>query len=169
MVAQIILDLGSDNEETVLKAVKNTRSKGTEQIIPSLFTAFERGSESVQEEIRKLLGELKSTSTMEPLIDQLGSDNEECRKLALSAIWSSGLNANDYIDEIVQVAINGSFMEAFEALTIIENLEPPFEEEVILNSQLMLKEYFARERKSEGDDLLRTITTIINSINNQLQ
>lgn len=170
VVAQIMIDLGSDNEDTVLKAVKKTRSKGTEQIIPTLFKTFtETGSERVKKEITELLSELKSSQVVEALIDQLSLEDESGRRLALTAIWSSGLDANDFVDEIVQAAIRGSFMESFEALTIIENLEPPFEEEVILNSQLMLKQYFTEERTTEKDDVLRTITALINNINAQLQ
>jgi len=170
VIAQIILDLNSDKEETVLKAIIKTRSKGSSQVIPNLFDAYLKGSAKVKHEITLLVNELKSTDTLEPLVDQLESEHEELRILAMGAIWNSGFDAGDYVDVVIQTAINGSFMEAFEALTIIENMEPPFEdEEVILNAQFMLKEYFSEPRESEKDNLLRTITSIVNTINGQLQ
>lgn len=170
VIAQIIMDLSSDNEDTVLKAILKTRSKGSSQLIPDLFNAYSKGSSKVKHEITLMVNELKSTDTLEPLVDQLESEQEELRILAMGAIWNSGFDASAYIDTVVQTAINGSFMESFEALTIIENMEPPFEdEEVILNAQFMLKEYFAEPRESEKDNILRTITSIVSTINGQLQ
>ena len=170
IVLQIIMDLGSDNESTVLKAIIKTRSKGSNQIIPALFKTYAAGSSKVRHEITLLLNELKSTDTLEALVDQLESDVEEMRILALGAIWNSGFDASNYVDVIVQTAIKGSFMETFEALTVLENLEPPFEdEEVILNALFMLKEHFSEPRSGEQNDLLRTITALINSMNTQLQ
>ena len=75
---------------------------------------------------------------------------------------------NDYIDEIIQTVIHGDFQEAFEALTIIENLEPPFDEEVILNSQLMLNQYFNKNTPAEKDSLVKEIASIINRIGQQI-
>ena len=169
ITAQIIQDLGSDQESTVLKAIQKLRTKGTEQVIPVLFKIFATTkSNAIQEAITKLVHELKVTSAVEPLIRQLSSPQESCRLLALSAIWNSGLNVNEYIDEIIQSATNGSFMEAFEALTIIENLEPPFEEEVILNSQLILNQYFNSTTSSERDGMLKDIAAIINSVSSTI-
>jgi hypothetical protein len=169
ITAQIIRDLGSDQESTVLKAIRKSRTKGTEQVIPVLFKIYATTkSNAIREDITKLVNELKVTSAVEPLINQLSSPQESCRLLALSAIWNSGLNVNEYIDEIIQSATNGSFMEAFEALTIIENLEPPFEEEVILNSQLILNQYFNTTTSNEGDEFLKKIAAIINSVSSTI-
>jgi hypothetical protein len=49
----------------------------------------------------------------------------------------------------VTAAIKGSFMEAFEAYTIIDNLEGPFEEENIMEAQLVLKSYFSMANEDE--------------------
>jgi hypothetical protein len=40
-------------------------------------------------------------------------------------------------------------MEAFEAYTIIDNLEGPFEEENIMEAQLVLKSYFSMANEDE--------------------
>ena len=169
VTAQIIQDLNSDQESVVLKAIRKSRTKGTEQVIPVLFKVYETTkSNSIREAITKLVNELKSTKVVEPLIKQLSSPEESCRLLALSAIWNSGLNVNEYVDEIIQLATTGSFMEAFEALTIIQNLEPPFEEEVILNSQLILNQYFNSTNSPERDELLKDIAVIINSVSSTI-
>ena len=54
-------------------------------------------------------------------------------------------------------------MEAFECLTIIENLDGPFEENQTLEAQLYLKEYLENEKgKDESrDELISDIAVLI--------
>jgi len=63
------------------------------------------------------------------------------RQELLSTMWNNKLDYTYFLPEFVEIAVEGSFMEALECLTIIENLEGPFEERHILESQLHLKEY----------------------------
>ena len=71
------------------------------------------------------------------------------RLLALNAFWQTGFNSHENMDKFVTAAIKGSFMEAFEAYTIIDNLEGPFEEENIMEAQLVLKSYFSMANEDE--------------------
>jgi hypothetical protein len=66
---------------------------------------------------------------------------QEVRHILLSAIWNMKVDFSNYIDDFVEIATKGTFMEALDCLTIIENLEGPFLEEDILESQLHLKNY----------------------------
>jgi hypothetical protein len=45
------------------------------------------------------------------------------------------------LPEFVEIAVDGDFMEALDCLTILENMEGPFEERQILEAQLHLKDY----------------------------
>lgn len=155
---QLVADLKSNDEKKQLSGLKKVRSKGRPEIVPALFRLYERSnSEKIKAEVQTILGELKSTETTEHLINELVSEAEETRILALSSIWSAGLDPSEYLDELVQCAINGSFMECFEVLTIFENLDTLPEEEVILNAQLMLKQYFSEDPTDEKVDLLKKI------------
>ncbi|MBU2020390.1 MAG: hypothetical protein KJ941_12150, partial [Bacteroidetes bacterium] len=63
------------------------------------------------------------------------------------------LDFTAYLPDFVALATEGDFFEAFECLTVIENLEGPFEETQILESQLYLKEFLEGEKgKSEQKD-----------------
>jgi len=92
------------------------------------------------------------------------------RQEILSTIWNTKVDFSNYIDEFVEIAVNGSFMETLDCLTIIENLEGPFMEEDILECQLHLKNYM--ESKAPKDEqksqLLSEIALAIKDINENL-
>jgi hypothetical protein len=60
-------------------------------------------------------------------------------------------------------AIDGDFLDALESLTLIENLETIPTESTILESQLLLSEYFNQERQKDEqkDNLLAEIAVVV--------
>lgn len=167
VIKQLISELNSDDSKIVLKAIKKAKDKGTKDIIPALLTTYSAGNEKIKAEIKALLGELKVTNTLPILITSLHSADNEISELILSSIWNSNLDAADYIPEIVEAACTKGYMAAFEALTILENLEGPFEEEKISEAKLLLNEYFSKD-PGETDELLKTILEIINRMDNSI-
>lgn len=166
---QLLSDLNSSDSKKQIGALKKVRSKGKPSIVPVLFRLYEKSSnEKIKTEIVHILSELKSTETTEFLINELASDRESTRILALSSIWNAGLDASEYLDELVQCGVNGTFMECFEVLTIFENQETLPEEEVILNAQVMLKHYFADNPKDEKSGLLKQIARQLQQMDNVL-
>ena len=75
-------------------------------------------------------------------------------------VWNSKLDYSSFLADFVEVAIEGNFIIALECLTVLENLEGPFEEHQLLESQLHLKEYIASDRSMEDDQK----TTVISEI-----
>lgn len=165
IVEDLIVDLKSDDEKRLTSALKRVRSKGSEEVVPWMFKLIEKDvSAKIKEEAREIILELKSTKAIPALLEQLKSNNPKARELALSAFWHTSFNAKEHIDKFVETAINGTFMEVLEAYTIIDNLEGPFDEVVIIESQLQLKKYFAANKENnEKNELLMTIATIIDS------
>ncbi len=82
------------------------------------------------------------------------------RQELLSVVWNSKLDYSSFLADFVEVAIEGNFIIALECLTVLENLEGPFEEHQLLESQLHLKEYIASDRSMEDDQK----TTVISEI-----
>ena len=150
LVKDLILDLASKDNKTLMSALKRVRSKGSEKVVPSLFNIIEKNEdELIKNEAQKIILELKSTASIPFLLEQLSNEKEEMRLLALNAFWQTGFNSHENMDKFVTAAIKGSFMEAFEAYTIIDNLEGPFEEENIMEAQLVLKSYFSNANPEE--------------------
>lgn len=158
---QLILELQSDNDVTVIGALKKTKDKGSAIVIPILLNIYPNKSEEIQIEIKTILGELKISSALPELIASLKNANDEIAELILGSIWSSNLDASDYIAEIVSSACRNGYMTAFEALTVLENLEGPFEEEKIIEAKLELNDYFSKKDKKEKDTLVKSILEIV--------
>ena len=150
LIKDLILDLASKDNKILMSALKRVRSKGSEKVIPSLFHIIEKNEDAlIKNEAQSIILELKSTASIPFLLEQLSHEKEEMRLLALNALWQTGFNSHENMDKFVTAAIKGSFMEAFEAYTIIDNLEGPFEEENIMEAQLVLKSYFSMANEDE--------------------
>lgn len=165
IVEDLIVDLNSGNPKTMTSALKRVRAKGTEAVIPSLFKIIETSKEeTLKEETKKIILELKSTAAIPALLEQLDNNSAEVRELVLSAFWQTGFNAFEHIDKFVLAASKGTFMEAVEAYTVIDNLEGPFIEEPIIEAQLILKKYFSdNEQSDEKYDLMKSIAVILDN------
>lgn len=139
----LVQDLKSQNEKKIIDALKSLQVNGDSTVIlPLLETLRENISNKVNDEIILFLGDLKDTSVKAEIINTLRDDNfASIRKGILTSIWQCKIDYSDFVSDFVAIACEGTFEEAFDCLTIIENLEGPIEERHILESQLHLKEY----------------------------
>lgn len=170
-IAKIMEDLHSSDSKKVVKAIKSLESNGNSTVILPLAELLLEGTHSHQAEIIELLCSLKDTSVTVEIMEII--ENEKflpIRQLMLSVVWNTKVDFSDYIDDFVLIATTGDFMEALDCLTIIENLEGPFMEENILESQLHLKNYI--ESNPPADDqkahLLSEIALKLKDINAEL-
>jgi hypothetical protein len=157
IINEIIEDLGSSDDKIVLDALKRVRAKGNPLVIPTIIKTFqESDSEKVQIEIKNILSELKSKDAVEPLIESLDEADGPVKELILYGLWNSNLNPIEHIAKIVDVSCKGDYMVALEGLTIIENLEGPFDEVVINDTKLILNDYFG-QKEDEKTPLIASI------------
>lgn len=139
----IISDLTSGNEQKFSTAISALQSIGTATLIPELSKLLRADlSEKNRNELIELFNDLKDTDAIPYIMELIRDDNNmDIRQLLLTTIWSSKLDYSAYLPDFVSIATEGDFMEALECLTIIENLEGPFSEQLILESQLHLRDY----------------------------
>ncbi len=140
---KIITDLNSNDEKKISKAVKSLEAHGNSTVIKPLSDCLlQEISRKNKTEIIELLCSLKDSSSRVELMEVLDDDKYlAIRQTILTVIWNTKIDFSDYIDEFVFIAIHGSFLEAIDCLTIIENLEGPFMEEDLLESESHLKNY----------------------------
>ena len=151
LIEDLLKDLKSTDPKILTSALKRVRSKGTEQVVPALISLFENcETASVVAEAKNIILELKNTGSIPYLLSELESnENSATRELILNSFWHTGFNAHEHLDKFVAAATKGTYMEAFEAFTIIDNLDGPFEEEPILEAQLNLKGYFSIAKEND--------------------
>jgi len=149
---QIINDLNSEDVKKVSKAIKSLESNGDASVIKVIADRLLSDiNEKNKAELIELLSSLKDTSTRGALMSIIDDQKYlSIRQLILSVIWNTKIDFSGYVDEFVFISIHGSFLEAIDCLTIIENLEGPFMEEDLLESESHLKAYMnSTETKDE--------------------
>lgn len=170
---QIMLDLASTEETKISRAIKALEAHGNSTVIKPLAEKLLVGvSEKNEKEIVELLCSLKDSSVTAEMMDVIEDERyRPIRLTMLSTVWNTKVDFSDYIDEFVEIAVHGDFMETLDCLTIIENMEGPFMEENILESQLHLKNYLESdsEKDAQKSQLLSEIAIVLKDINRNLQ
>lgn len=162
--------LSSGDEKTTLKVLKQIRTGGNELLIPVLVEVLaDTTSEKVQTEVLQVLFDLKNSKATPLLIEALDTDKGKAnRAMLVSVFWQANLQPADHIDKFVEIAIEGDYMETLECLTVIENLDGPFEEEPVMESLLKLKSYFSGDKDEQKHPLLESILEIVQKIDGQI-
>jgi len=170
---KVILDeLRSDDIKKAAKAIKSLEEYGDASVIKPLFALLKEGLPAkLEAEVLELLCSLKDTSVVVEFMEVLEDEEMlEIRPMVLTSIWNMKVDFSAYIDDFVLIATTGSFLEALDCLTIIENLEGPFMEEDILEAQLHLKDFLENGDRSDGQkmEILSEIAILLKEINMNL-
>ena len=142
-IATLIADLKSGNAKKISTALKTLEASGNVQILEPLAEVLKDGVlEDSHKEIVEFLSSMKDSTAIDEMMRLL---NEArfigIRQVLLTTIWNSPLDYSYYLPDFVDIAVEGNFLEALDCLTIIENMEGPFEERHVLESQLFLRDY----------------------------
>ena len=142
-INQLLLDLNSGIPAKISSSLKAFQVNGNISILRPLAELLKTDlTLDSENEVLEFLGDLKSTQVKEEIISILRDEKFlNQRQKLLTTIWNCKVDYSDYIAEFVEIACDGNFMEAFECLTILENLDGPFQEQHILECHLHLKEY----------------------------
>jgi HEAT repeat protein len=124
----------SGNPEKIIEAIKQMRLDGKPEQLPMLFEALlHQENETVLAEAVQLLNDLKDKESLPFLFDALADDRMEYLHIfLLQSIWQSGIDPNEYLEDLVNIGIRSDYAPCFEVLTIIENLPTIPDEEMLL-------------------------------------
>jgi hypothetical protein len=172
-IKQLIADLFSKDEKKVLKTLSILEGEGTADVIKPICECYQENiSSKVNEKIVEFLNNLSDSTAAPELVDVLRDDDfKNMRQILLGACWQSKLDMSPFIADFVSIATDGELLEAFECTTIIDNLEGPFEEGHLLESQLYLKEYLeiSKGKNEHVDELISDIAILIKDFDRALQ
>ena len=172
-LVEIIKEFKSTDPKKISKAIKSLEVHGDTSVLRVMCDRLLQGdlNEKNTKEIMEFMSSLKDSSAAVEMIDLINDDKYlSIRQPLLTTIWNMKVDFSGYIDEFVHIAVFGDFMETLECLTIIENMEGPFMEEDILESQLHLKRYLEGEGQQDKQkaQLLSEIALLIKDINEGL-
>lgn len=165
----LLSDLSGKDLAKQIDAVKGLCAHGNETILEHLLDAWAlTKSEDLKFEIEDLLNNIKSTKVPKQIMACLTNKKYASQKqLLLASIWNSGLDYNNYVADLVAIALESDLLEVFEVETIIENLEGIPSDEVLSESLVLLGNYL-NEHKHESSpkiDLLIQIGVLLKKLN----
>lgn len=140
-VEKNIKALNSDNPLVLKETLINIRENGDNVYIPILIDLLLKHKDDDKADlIRSFIADIKSTYLKEIIIDCLENKKyEEINKELISICWESAVDFSEHISFFIDLVITSEFNSAFEALTVIENLEGNVEKDVIKEEISKLK------------------------------
>ena len=125
---QIKKNLRSGKEDIILETINYLKDKGNSQIIPDLIELLRTvQNQKIQDEIADFLANIKNKDAIPLIIEAI--QNERYKKeisILVSSCWQSSLDFSKYLPVFIDIFISEQFQTAFEAFTVIENLEGKF-------------------------------------------
>lgn len=170
-VNQLLTDLQGNDDLKVAAAIKSLSVHGHVSILEPILDVWNKGLTFENEMLLvNLFHNLKDSSVVVPLMDAFRNPKyKDLRRRLLISFWNSKLDYTPYISDFVLFAIEGDFLDTLEALTLIENAETIPPEAAVLESQLLLTEYFGQEeaREAQKDALLADLALILKDFSEQ--
>ena len=164
-INQLLSDLNSSNPGKVTIALDSLQVYGDSSIIFPLFDFLKTSDdEKSKAEVLEFLCNLKDTNSMTKVMECLKDEHfSPVRIEILTAIWNCPINFSEFLHEFVKIAVENDYLHCLECLTIIENLDGPFDEKSVFESQLLLKDYHENKypKTKEKDLLISEIALLI--------
>lgn len=171
-IKSYILQLKEKDKVKKLEAIQLMKASGDEScVIPLVEELNVSDSPEVITAIVDVLNTAKLSGVPAEIARCLSNHSySDVHKHLLSSVWNSGLDYRPYLKEIVGATLQGGLEEAIECITIIENLDGPFNEEQIFEPILILREYMVSHNEEESTrlTLLNEAMFMLQEINNQL-
>ncbi len=122
---QIKKNLFSTNASDVILAIETIERKGNKLYLPMLFDLLNSFPEpEIETEIKNLLCTIKDKESVNSYVRAIEDDKyKPIRKLILTACWQNGLDFSTFLPVFIDLIINEDWEIAFEAFTVIDNLE----------------------------------------------
>jgi hypothetical protein len=164
-IEEIKNDLFSGDDVVVMKAVLKCKDQDSAALVEPLIAVY--GSTSMPEikkEVSDLLNNIKVPNAENAFLKALSNkQNAKIRKDILSFIWNSGIQPVEEVVQLVEIASAGTFEEALECLTIIENIDDQIPEEQILESASVLRSAISSQPNDPKTGLLADLLMVLES------
>ncbi|MFM2000512.1 MAG: hypothetical protein RL204_2459 [Bacteroidota bacterium] len=165
LVEEIKKDLFSGDDVVVMKAVLKCKDQDSVTLVEPLIAVYaSTGMPEIRREVADLLNNIKVPNAEQAFLKALANkQNAKVRKDILSFIWNSGIQPTEHIVDLTEIAIDGSFEEALECLTIIENIDDQVPEEKILESVSVLRSAISSQPNDPKTGLLADLLSVLES------
>ncbi len=152
------------SSDDVVQALESIGEDGDrEMVAPVLELLAHTSSELVKDVVLGQLSELKIGDMEGLFIEKIQLEEfQPYHQQLVSCMWSSGMNPTEDLHVFSKLAVDGDYMTALEVLTLLENMEGPFDNESLMDAFQDVSEFV--EEAEEGDakiDLIKSIYDIL--------
>ena len=139
---KIKLELFSADVEVVKMAIEKISNEGNRFYLPLLFDLLNTSPEhDVEVEITKLLGSVKDKESVNSFMRAIENEKYNAiRKTLISSCWQNGLDFSNFMPVFIDLIINDEWEVAFEAFTLIDNLEYLPDEDILSVSKQKIED-----------------------------
>jgi hypothetical protein len=125
----ILEHLKNTDENSVIQALESIQDKGNVDYIPHILMCYQQSQSSdVKKRITNLLNDIKDKKSAPIIVDLIKqSTSDDVTSMLLTSCWSSGIDYSQYLPVFIDLVISRDYMTAFEALTVIDNIEGNFD------------------------------------------
>jgi hypothetical protein len=129
----ILKGLNSADPEVVIESIEALRAEGQTSDIPVLLELLRQSKNTeIKAKITGLLANLKDNETIPLLVNTIQDQKYESQlQQIVSACWENGLDFTPYLPVFVDLLIEKDFLVAFEAYTVITNMEKAIDQRLI--------------------------------------
>lgn len=109
----------------IFQALTEIQHNGNSRYIPMLVDVLHSTKEAeIRKQIIKILSEVKHSDAVPEIIQAIENEKyADIQEILIRICWENGLDYTNYFSTLIDILINGDYMTAFEAHTVIESTE----------------------------------------------
>lgn len=155
--------LTSGESTSILKGLELVRKNGKSEHVPLIVNiALNHTDEKVAEEALSLLRDNKNSAAHVLIYEEVRNHrNHESVSKLLSVLWEAGIDVNEHLQELVEIAVASNYQSLVELFSIIDNDEDGFEYEMVTEVNLLLNEQIEEDPESDRSAMLHTIALML--------
>jgi len=157
--------LEASEELIVLQGLEKLEKFSHPSLVESLLKAYAYNhSAEINKKIIDLFNNIVDVKAADELLKLIEKQNNlgDRRAPILASFWQNRHNSAPYLVNFVNIALTGTYLDAIEALTVIENMDPPIADENIMESILLINN--AMELPTLGKDKETIVKLILKVI-----
>jgi len=154
-------DLTHANNQKVKAALAAAKEKGDATWVRPLLEAYAgRKEDALREEMRTMLGSMKVSAAEQTFLDALVDPNlSHVKADILGFLWSCGFTCDGLLSRVADAACEGDFQQAFEGVTLLEQVESVSDEKDLLEAQVVVGEAIQADAKEDIRPFLEAMRT----------
>ena len=122
---EIIKNLNSLNDTIVLETLKYITKEGNNSILGNVIKLLSTTSKTIiRDEIITILENLREQDCTPTMVEAIENpEYSDILSILVSSCWKNSLDFSEYIEAFTDVFIKSEFQLAFDAFTVIDNIE----------------------------------------------